>query len=111
MPFPGPNVHRRNRRKLGRGQSPTTATVPVTVSSTGTTNFRLTFGRPVVVRGNIATTVATRTLVSQTQTSPTVVDQVWSGNVTGLAYTVPAASPMLSGVQGGTNAGASGTFP
>lgn len=111
MPYPSIQPHRRNRRKLGRGQFPPSATVGVTVSSTGTTNFRITFARPVVVRGTIASTVATKTLVSQTQTSPLIVDQVWSGNVTGLAYTVPAASPNVSGVQGGTNAGAAGTFP
>lgn len=111
MSFPGPKVHRRNRRKLGRGQLPASQTVGVTVSSTGTTNFRLTFARPVVVRGTIGTTVATKALVSQTQTSPVIVDQVWNGNVTGLAYTVPAQSPNVSGVTGGSNAGAAGTFP
>ncbi len=110
MSFPGPNVHRRSRRKLGRGQLPPSQTVGVVVTSTGTTNFRMTFARPVVVRGHILSTVATKTLVSQTQTSPVIVDQVWSGNVTGLAYTVPAASPEVSGVTGGSNAGAAGTF-
>lgn len=111
MSFPQTNTHRRSRRKLSRGQTPSNATVGVTVSSTGTTNFRITFARPVVVRGTIPTTVATRTLVSQTQTSPVIVDQVWSGNVTGLAYTLPSMTPNISGVQGGGNAGAAGTFP
>jgi predicted DNA repair protein MutK len=111
MPFPSANVHRRNRRKLGRAQQPAVPPVVATVSSTGTTNMRLTFDRPVVVTGNIGTTVATRTLVSQTVTSPTQVNQVWSGNVATLAYTVPAADPNVTGSQGGKLAGASGTFP
>lgn len=111
MPFPSANVHRRNRRKLGRGQYPTNSTVATAVSTTGTTNVTLTFGRPVVVRGNLTNTVATRTLVSQTQSAPNIVTQVWSGNVTGLAWNVPAAMDNVSGVQGGTNAGAAGTFP
>lgn len=110
MAFPTANVHRRSRRKLGRGQFPTTSSLAVAVTSTGTTNVTLTFARPVVVRGNLTNTVATRTLVSQAQTGPTVVTQVWSGNVTALAFVVPANMPNLSGVQGGSNAGASGTF-
>lgn len=111
MSFPTPNVHRRSRRKLGKGQFPPNSTVGIVQTSTGTTNVTLTFGRPVVVRGNLSNTVATRTLVSQTQTGPTVVTQVWSGNVTGLVGTVPAAMPNLSGVIGGTNAGSVITFP
>lgn len=110
MSFPSANVHRRSRRKLGRGQSPITSSLAVVVSSTGTTNATLTFSRPVVVRGNLTNTVATRTLVSQTQTAPNVVSQVWSGNVTTLAYNVPANMPNLSGAQGGSNAGSAGTF-
>lgn len=109
--YPGPNVHRRNRRKLGRGQTPGGGDASVTVTSTGTTNATLTFSQPVVVRGNLDNTVAGKTLVSQTQTSPTVVSQVWSGNVTGLAYTVPAGMANISTVKGGQNSGTSGTFP
>jgi hypothetical protein len=111
MSFPTTNVHRRNRRKLGRGQFPPNSTVGVVQSSTGTTNVTLTFARPVVVRGNLTNTVATRTLVSQTQTAPNIVSQVWSGNVTALVGTVPAAMPNLSGVIGGTNASNVLTFP
>jgi hypothetical protein len=109
--YPTPNVHRRNRRKLGRGQSNAGNDAAVTITSTGTTNATLTFSQPVVVRGNLSNTVASRTLVSQTQTSPTVVTQVWSGNVTGLAYNVPAGMPNVSTVRGGQNSGSSGTFP
>lgn len=83
----------------------------VVVTSTGTTNVTLTFDRPVVVRGNLTNTVATLTLVSQVQTSPTIVTQVWSGVVTAKAWAVPAAMPNLSGVTGGSNASAAGVFP
>ena len=110
MSFPGPKVHRQNRRKLGRGQSPTAAGCTVAVTSTGTTNVTLTFSRPVVVTGNIPTTVATRTLVSQTVVSGTVVTQVWSGNVTTLAYTVPSNPANVMTYQGGAVAGTTGTF-
>lgn len=111
MPSIAQNVHRRNRRKLGKGQYPVSANVATVVSTTGSTNMTMTFDRPVVVSGTIASTVATRTLVSQTVVSPTVVTQVWSGAVTGLAYTVPANSPVVASAQGGRLAGVAGTFP
>lgn len=109
--FPTGKVHRTNRRKLGKNQSPTMNGVAVAVSSSGTTNLTMTFNRPVVVTGNIPSTVATRTLVSQTIVSPTVVTQVWSGNVTALAYTVPAGAANVSTYQGGPVMGTTGTFP
>lgn len=111
MSYPTANKHRRNRRQLGRGQYPNIPGISVAVTSTGTTNATLTFSRPVVVSGNVGNTVATRTLVSQTVVSPTVVSQVWSGNVATLAYTVPANPATVSGMNGGSLAGASGTFP
>lgn len=85
--------------------------VPVVVTSTGTTNATLTYSRPVVLRGNPALTVATRTIVSSTLSAPNVVTVVLSGNATGLAYSVAAADVNVSPSQGGTTQGASGTFP
>lgn len=111
MGYPGSKVHRVNRRKLGRGQFPATVSVTAAITSSGTTNLTLTFSGPVVVTGTIPTTVATRTLVSQTIVSPTVVTQVWSGNVTGLAYTLPSNPANVSTYQGGVVAGIAGTFP
>jgi hypothetical protein len=111
MAYPGPKVHRKNRRKLGRGQFATATGVAVVVTSTGTTNMTMTFARPVVVTGTIPSTVAGKTLVSQTVVSGTVVTQVWSGNVTGLAYTVPAGAANVLTQQGGPTTGTSGTFP
>jgi len=104
-------IHRRNRRHLTLGQPAGPAGVAVAVTSSGTTNFTMTFDRPVVITGTILSTVTTRTLVSQTIVSPTVVTQVWSGNVTGLAYTVPTNDASIATYQGGRNFGAAGTFP
>lgn len=104
-------VHSRNRRRLGKNQFPSQAPVSVAVTSSGTTNATLTFSRPVIVTGNLHNTVATRTLVSQTQVSPTVVTQVWNGNVAGLAYAVPGGDPSVGTYQGGQVAGQGGTFP
>jgi hypothetical protein len=109
--YPTTKVHRPSRRKLGKGQYPASVSVGVTVTSSGTTNVTLTFSQPVVVRGTIGVTVAGKTLVSQTIVSPTEVTQVWSGNVTGLAYTVPSADPHVSGQLGGQLVGSAGTFP
>lgn len=109
--FPTQKTHRRNRRKLGKGQYPNVAIVGVAVTSTGTTNVTLTFNTPVTVSGNLSNTVATRTLVAQTVVSPTVVTQVWSGNVATLAYVVPPNDPAVTSYTGGRLAGAAGTFP
>lgn len=109
--FPTPKVHRKNRRKLGRYQYPNIPGVGCTISTTGTTNLTMTFTRPVVVSGAIPTTVATRTLVSQTVVSPTVVTQVWSGNVTGLAYALPSDAANIRSSTGAGVAGVAGTFP
>jgi hypothetical protein len=105
------NVHRRGRRRLTRDQQARQPAASVTVTSTGTTNVTLTFGSPVVVAGNMENTVTGLTLVSQTQPSPTVVTQVWSGNVSAKTYSVPAADPAVTTFTGGTNASATGTFP
>ena len=108
--YPTSKVHRVSRRKLGKGQYPTSNNITVAATSSGTTNVTLTFNRPVVVTGTIGVTVATLTLVSQTVVSPTVVTQVWSGNVASHAYTVPSNDPHVSSYQGGALVGTSGTF-
>lgn len=109
MSYPGPKVHRVNRRKLGRGQF--AAASAVTVAATGASDtVTLTFNRPVVVTGTIPMTVATLTFVSQTVVSPTVVTQLWSGAVSGHAYNVPSNPATAMTYQGGAVAGTSGTF-
>lgn len=112
MSLSRPNiVHRRDRRKLGRDQVPSTSGVTVIVTSTGTTNATLTYSRSVVRRGNPALSVATRTIVSSSLTSPNVISVVLSGNATGLVYSVAANDPNVSPTNGGVTAGAAGTFP
>lgn len=104
------NVHRRSRRLLTRGQSPRQPVASVAVTSTGTTNATLTYNTPIIANGNLSNTITGLTLVSQVQTSPTVVTQTWSGNVTAKAYVVPSNDPAVSTYQGGGAAGAAGTF-
>lgn len=110
MAYPGGKVHRVNRRKLGRGQYPSSLGTTVAMTSSGTTNVTLTFARPVTVFGVIPTTVATLSLVSQTVVSPTVVTQVWSGNVATHLGTFPTNAANVSTQQGGGVAGTSVTF-
>ena len=107
--FPGPKVHRLNRRKLGRGQFPAAQGVTCVVTGTGST-VTLTFARPVVVTGPIPLTVATRTLTTQTVVSPTVVTQLMSGTLTGNAWNLPSGADNVRTQQGGAVSGASGTF-
>lgn len=109
MAFPGPKVHRVNRRKLGRGQFPTTTAVACVITGASTT-VTLTFARPVVVTGPIPMTVATLTFVSQTIVSPTIVTQTWSGTLTGHAWTLQAGAANVATFQGGQVMGSSGTF-
>lgn len=109
--YPGPKVHRPSRRHLGKNQYPTSNSVSAVVSSTGTTNATITFARPVVVTGTIPLTVASLTLVSQVQTSPTVVSQTWSAAVTTHAYNLPSGAANVASYQGGQVIGAAGTFP
>jgi len=111
MAFPGAVTHRRNRRKLGRGQFPQIPTVTVAVTSTGTTNVTLTYSRPVVVRSTPGIAVAGLTINSYAIVSPTVVTCVASGTVATKAWTYAANDDNVSPSQGGFVAAASGTFP
>jgi hypothetical protein len=108
--YPGPKVHRSNRRKLGRGQFPSGNSVAVVVTDAGSV-ATLTFSKAVVVSGIIPMTVSGgRTFVSQTVVSPTVVTQTWSGALTTLTYVVPANTPNVGTSTGGVCSGAAGTF-
>lgn len=110
MAYPGSKVHRVSRRKLGRGQYPTSNGVTVVVTDTGST-ATLTFARPVVVTGNIPMTVSGgTTLTSQTIVSPTVVTQVYSSALTTKTYNLPSGAANVATYQGGQVIGAAGTF-
>jgi hypothetical protein len=107
--YPGPKVHRVNRRKLGRGQFPSATGVAVTITASGST-ATLTFARPVVVTGPIPLTVGGVTPVSQTIVSPTVVTITYSGTITSATYSLPAGAVNVATYQGGQVFGAAGTF-
>lgn len=107
--FPSAKVHRQNRRKLGRGQ--TVQKPPATVTaSASTVTVTLTFSVPVVVNGNVDLNVETGiALVTQVQTSPTVVTQTYASSVAGKTWSIAAGAP-VSTFQGGGLAPTSGTF-
>jgi hypothetical protein len=110
MAFPGGKEHRESRTKLGRGQH--VAPPPVTfVMSSAADTATLTFNVPVVLTGTIPLTVSGGvTRVSQTLVSPNVVEQLFSGPLTGLAWSLAAPVLEVRSYQGGALAGASGTF-
>jgi hypothetical protein len=109
MSYPANKVHRKNRRKLGRGQYPTSNAVTVTATGSGSTAI-VTYNQPVNVSGPLAITVATLTFVSQVINSPTQVTVTMSGAVSTHAYTIAANDPHVSSYQGGPTLGTSGTF-
>lgn len=109
MAFPTPKVHRGDRRKLGRGQFPASASVPVAITGSGST-ATMVFSRPVVVTGPIPLTVAGLTLVSQNVSNGTTVIQTMSGTVATHAYSLPGGAANVSTFQGGQVAGTAGTF-
>lgn len=103
------NRHKRNQRRLGRGQYPLLAPVTITATGSGST-ASLTFSKPVVVSGALPLTVGTLTFVSQNIVSPTLTVVTMSAAVTGLAYALPAGTPNVRGFQGEENAALAGTF-
>lgn len=108
--YPGAKVHRRNRRKLGRGQSTPRQVVDTVVDGDSDT-ATITFDAPVVVRDNIDLHVSGGlTLVSQTIVSTQEVQQVYSGALAGKTWELDAGDPAISTFQGGQVAGNSGTF-
>lgn len=109
MSYPSGKTHRINRRKLGRGQYPTPPGVTVTAALSSET-VTLTFSQPVVVSGVIPLTVAGGTLVSQTVTSQTTVQQLFTGTISSSTWSIPANCPQVASHQGGAVQAASGTF-
>lgn len=108
--FPGPKVHRNNRRKLGKGQFPAALGVTVVITDTGST-ATLTFSRPVVVTGIIPLAVSGGlTVVTQTIVSPTVVTQLYSAALSTHTYTLNGNAANVATYQGGGVAGQTGTF-
>ena len=107
--YPSAKVHRVNRRKLGRGQHIQIAPTTVTASAS-TVTVTLTFAVPVIVAGTINLNVQTGiALVSQVQTSPTVVTQTYASSVSGKTWSITGGAPVRT-YQGGGLVATSGTF-
>lgn len=110
MGYPSQNVHRRNRRILGKNQFPAGGAVTCAITDTAST-ATLTFSGPVVVTGPIPLTVSGGlTLVTQTVVSPTVVTQLYSAALTTHTYSLAPGAANVATFQGGGVSGTSGTF-
>jgi len=108
MGFPGSKVHRRSRRKLGRGQHVAIPACTVTVTDSGSV-ATLTFSEPVICSAQPAIVISGGVTVSSyAQTSSTVVTLTCSGALVGKTYTLPAN--VVATVNGGGSVAASGTF-
>jgi hypothetical protein len=108
--YPGPNVHRPSRRKLGRGQTVQKPTVSLTVTS-ATTVATIDFSQPVVINGDIDMGVTGGPVfVSQEVVSPTRVRQTFNAALAAKTYAVAAGDPAIATFQGGQNAAKAGTF-
>jgi len=108
--YPGPKVHRVNRRKLGRGQTPSVPQLNCTLTDS-TTTLTLTFSSPVVVTGTIPVTVAGGpTFVSQTVVNATTVTQLWSATLVGHTVTLPAGAANVTSSTGAKVNGVSASF-
>lgn len=108
--YPTANVKRTNRRNLGRAQSVQHPPAGVTITSS-TTSITATFSVPVVVNSTIPITISGGiTVLSQTQTSSTVIVLTASAAVATHTYALAANCGAISTFQGGGNAAAAGTF-
>lgn len=110
MAYPGAKVHRTNRRKLGRGQYPSSLGTTAVLTNPSADVITITFARPVVVTGTIPLTSSTGVFVSQTVTSPTVVSQTWSTSQAAATVSLPNNPANVTTQQGGGVAGTSITF-
>ena|SRR6185369_13252707 len=107
--FPGPKVHRVNRRKLGRGQYPAVPLAGLTVSTVSADVFKIVSDTPGVFdTSGAGITVATLTFDSAVQVSTTELDVTMSGALSGHAYSIP--SNILRTFMGGGSPAKSGTF-
>lgn len=107
-----PTKHRigPNRRKLGKGQIPSSQAINVTITDSGSV-ATLTFSRAVNITGPIGMTATGLTVVSQAITGPNTATITYSGALTGVAYSLPSAPTTVSSYQGGYVLGQHGTFP
>lgn len=114
MAYPGPKVHRSNRRKLGRHQSAQIPAVTFTFSPSGSLAtvavYTVTANVSVVVTGLIPfVTSAAKTVASQTVLSPNTVAVTFSAATASTeTYSIAAAVPTVTSFQGGLVAAVTG---
>ena len=109
MTIPGGGVHRRNRKKLGRGQNAAARFVSPTLINSGP-SVTLIFSAPVVITGPIPLTVQTLTATSQTTENPTTATIVFNGDTSARSYSLPNAPRNISSTTGGQIVGITGKF-
>lgn len=109
--YPGAKVHRRNRRKLGRGQFTAVSAAVPNVTNDGATVF-INWTVPVVVRGNLDIHLsAGRTLLTQDVDAAGNITQTYSESVAGLSWAILTGDPIVRSRHGGPISGGTGTFP
>ena len=111
--FPTPNVHRRSRRKLGRGQYPQLPSA-VALPTEDTADVIIDFDQPVVVFGAVdlhltRITPAVPALLTQVVMSTTQVVQTYASTVVGCDWALGPDAAVRTHAGGGL-AAASGTF-
>jgi hypothetical protein len=107
--YPSAKVHRVSRRQLGRGQHVQLPQAAI-VATVATVTVTLTFSVPVIVSGRIGYVGNTGPVLTQTQTSPTVVALTFAATQAAATYSIAANDPAIKTFQGGGNAAVSGTF-
>jgi hypothetical protein len=106
--YPGSKVHRRDRRKLGRGQVPPVTAPTLTITAHSADVARIVSNVPVVWGDLSGMTVATLTYASAAVVDQSTIDVTFSGALSGHAYAVPAG--VGTAYNGGPTPAASGTF-
>jgi len=108
--YPGANVHRRSRRKLGRAQYPQLAQASMIPVDT-TAVVVITFSKPVIVSGVIDLHLDPAiALVSQVVTGPDEVTQTYLTTVSGSDWSFEGGIGSVRTREGGAVAPSAGTF-
>jgi len=108
--YPGANVHRRSRRKLGRAQYPQLEAATMAPVDT-VAEVVITFSVPVIVSGDIDLQLDPPVpLLTQVVTSPTVVTQTYGATVTGSDWVFAGGTGNVRTREGGAVAPAAGSF-
>lgn len=110
MAYPGAKVHRVNRRKLGRGQYPSSLGTTAVLTNPSAMVVAITFARPVVVTGNIPLITSSGVFEIQQVISPTVVQQTFTASQAAATVTLPTNAANVATYQGGGVAGVAVTF-